>query len=70
MPAELVPAKAGSGHPEDMGLSSGAWIPAFAGMTKLGYLATGASHALTSLMFETVPVLSWTRVNLNLAKDI
>jgi len=51
-----------SGHPEDMGLSFGAWIPAFAGMTKSGYLATGASHALTSLMFETVPVLSWTRV--------
>jgi len=43
-----------SGHPENTGLSSGAWIPAFAGMTKLGYLATGASHALTSLMFETV----------------
>ena len=31
-----------SGHPEDMGLSSRAWIPAFAGMTKSGYLVTGA----------------------------
>jgi len=37
-------------------------------MTKSGYPATGASHALTSLMFETVPVLSWTRVYYNVGE--
>ena len=51
-----------SGHPEDMGLSSRAWIPAFAGMTKSGYLVTGAPHAISLLAFETQTIRFWTRV--------
>jgi len=42
-----------SGHPEDMGLSSRAWIPAFAGMTKSGYRVTGVPHALSLFSFKT-----------------
>ena len=51
-----------SGHPEDIGLSSRAWIPAFAGMTKSGYLVKGSPHALSLLAFETQTIRFGTRV--------
>jgi len=51
-----------SGHPEDIGLSSRAWIPAFAGMTKSGYPLTGSPYAISLLAFETQTIRFWTRL--------
>jgi hypothetical protein len=47
---------ANTGHPEVMGLSSRTWIPAFAGMTKSGYLVTRATYALSLLAFKILTV--------------
>ena len=51
-----------SGHPEDIGLSSRAWIPAFVGMTKSAYPLTGSPYAISLLAFETQTIRFWTRV--------